>query len=303
MPVAAAVLALLLIAGPLVYYLAHTTPSEPPAIPAAVAPAPELETIVQLDFIPPLWDLPPASAWDHLEFGLLTIAPQATFTTPDVPWYGLVDGPLMIVASSGELIIQPASPALVYRHGAPMDEPVELSAGQSVTLEPNDAIVLSSLATAAGSNPGSDPARALYSLAGVVADGTAGSAGDSAGQPDVTTEDLDFSDHDHLVPGDGASISIRHVQLAPMDTFVYEIEPGLRILPVFMPLQIIDLRIYDGALHDLSQTLGKHGAYTTRALLKFPNPGPHTLVNIGDETVDLYFMVLEPYPETATPAA
>lgn len=299
MPVAAAVLVLLLIAGPLVFYLAHETPSEPPAIPAAVAPPPAMETMAQLDFTPSLWDLPAASTWDHMEFGLLTVAPRQTFTPmAAVSWYTAIAGPFMFQVLSGNLIFQPAGPALVYRRGSSAGMPVEYPAGESVTLGPNDAIVISTEAAATGTNPGSSPARILFGLAGMNTDATAFNTGP---QSEVEVVDSDVTDLDNLAPGDGASIAIRHLRLAPLDTFVYEKDPDLHIQLVFVPLQINDLRIYDGALDDLAQTLGQHGAYVTRALLKFPDPGPHTLVNIGDEPVDLYFMVIEPYPGTATP--
>jgi hypothetical protein len=55
-------------------------------------------------------------------------------------------------------------------------------------------------------------------------------------------------------------------------------------------------------LDGLSPGFDSHLRYASIAKLQYPEPGPHTLVNVGNETVDLYFMVLEPYPDAATPA-
>lgn len=295
---AAAMFAVLLIAGPLLFQMTHATPSDPPAIPAVVE-RPAMATLAQLDFTPPLWDMPVASSWNQMEFSMFQVAPGATFTT-DIPWYTSVDGPLTIVALRGELLVQPGGPALVYRETASSHEPVESAAGESIRLGPNDAIVFSSVATAIGSNPGSEPVQALYSLTGVVHQETTGIGIEPR---DITRVDLNYVDHPEPLPGEGASVSIWHLALAPMDTFVYEIDDGLRLTPVYEPLQINDLRVYDGAIDHLSPDLTGRLHYASLARLKSPEPGPHTLVNVGDETVDLYFMVVEPYPDTATPAS
>jgi hypothetical protein len=41
-----------------------------------------------------------------------------------------------------------------------------------------------------------------------------------------------------------------------------------------------------------------HRVYSSTQLT-FPDPGPHTLFNLGEKTVDIYFLVVEP----ATPPA
>jgi hypothetical protein len=53
-------------------------------------------------------------------------------------------------------------------------------------------------------------------------------------------------------------------------------------------------------LDGLSPGFDSHLRYASIAKLQYPEPGPHTLVNVGNETVDLYFLVLEPYPDAAT---
>lgn len=292
---AAAALAVLLIAGPLVYYLSHVTTSEPPAIPAAVVSPPVMETLVQLDFEPPLWDMPSATAWEQMEFSMFLVDPGASFST-DIPWYTSVDGPMLIVPLSGDLIVQPVGPALVYRHGA--NAPVESPAQEPVILRPNDAIVFSSATTATGSNPGSEPVRAIYGLAGVFDDAMAGSLVDAH---DVTRVDINYEAH-LLLPSDGAALSIRHLQLAPLDTFVYELEPGWKLIPIYTPIQINDLRVHEGSASGLSPDILADAGYASLDQLKYPGPGPQTLINIGEETVDLYFLIIEPYPDTATPS-
>ena len=293
---AAAALVILLIVGPLGFSLTHTTPSEPSAIPAAVVLPPEMETLIQMDFEPPLWDMPPGSAWEQMEISMFMVDPGATFST-DIPWYTSVDGPLLIVPVSGNLIIQAAGPAYVHRYGS--SAPVETSAGEPAILGPNDAIVFSSRATAVGNNPGSEPVRAIYAQVGVFDDAM---AGDIVEAVDVTQVDINYESH-LLMPSDGASISIEHLALAPLDTFVYEPDPEWKMIPIYIPLQLNDLRMYDGAAEDLSPALIAEADYASLAKLKFPGPGPQTLINIGDETVDLYFLNVRPYGDTAPPSA
>jgi hypothetical protein len=206
----------------------------------------------------------------------------------------------MIVALNGELITQPLGPALLYRNGSSSGAPVEQSDGESVSLGPNDAIVFSSAVSATGTNPGNEPVHILVGLAGAGGDVTLGTLTEP---DDLTRVDVNLEEHLSPLPGEAASVSIWHLQLAPLDTFVYDIEPGLRIVPIYVPLQINDLRIYDGALDPLAPDLTGRSHLASRAFLLYPDPGPHTLVNISDETVDLYILVAEPYADTATPAA
>lgn len=296
---AAALLAILLVAGPLVFYVTHKGPSEPPAIPAAVIVPPAMEPLMQMDFAPPLWDLPAATTWNHMEFSMFMVDPGASFST-DIPWYTSVDGPMMIVALSGDLIVRPHGPALVYRAGSDSRAPVESPAEEPVILGPNDTIVYSTADTAAGTNPGSDPVRALYGMAGVFVPGTPMEMLDP---PDITRMDSQYGEYFTSLATDGATVSIQHLQLAPLDTFVYELEPDFHVVPVLAPLQINDLRFYEGAFDGLPPDLGAHSSYVSVGRLEYPGPDPLTLINIGDETVDLYFLIVEPYPDTATPPA
>lgn len=293
MRIAAAVLALLLVAGSLVLYLTHANSSEPHSIPAAVATPPAMETLAQMDLSGTLWDMPAPADWEQIEFSLFLVDPGATFST-DTPWYTSVDGPMLIVALSGDLIVQPAGPARVYRDGAAA---TESPAGTPVILGPSDAIAFSSRATATGSNPGSEPVRALYGIAGVYDDAMEGSLVDAH---DVTRVDINYEAH-MILPEEGASLSIARLHLAPLDTFVYEWEAGWRVLPMYMPLQINDLRIYDGAADSLSPGILADAHYASLDRLKYPDPGPHTIINIGDETVDLYFLIVAPLADSATP--
>ena len=123
----------------------------------------------------------------------------ATFST-DIPWYTSVDGPMLIVALSGDLIVQPAGPARVYRDGAAA---TESPAGTPVILGPNDAIAFSSRATATGGNPGSEPVRALYGIAGVYDDAMANSIVDAH---DVIRVDINYETH-LILPDEGASLA------------------------------------------------------------------------------------------------
>jgi hypothetical protein len=299
MQAAAVLLVLLLVAGSLVLYRAPAPPPEQPAIPAAVVSPAAMETLMHFTFASPPWGMPAATGWNHMELSLFTVAPGASFST-DMRWYTGVDGPLVIIPLGGELVVQPNGPALVYRSGANPPAPVESPAGEPVTLGRNDAIVFWSQDTAQATNPGAEPVGVLYGLTGVNQYG----ASEPVIEPhDVKRVDIIFVDHLSPLPGAGASVSIRHLRLAPMDTFVYEIEPGLRIAPVSVPLQINDLRVYDGVLDGLSPGFDSHLRYASIAKLQYPEPGPHTLVNVGNDTVDLYFMVLEPYPDAATPPA
>ncbi|MEZ4507513.1 MAG: hypothetical protein R2848_17085 [Thermomicrobiales bacterium] len=296
---AVALLAVLLIAGPLVFALTHSGPSEPPAIPAAFLAPPSMEPLMQMDFVPPLWDMPVATTWDHMEFSMFLVDPGASFST-DIPWYTSVDGPMMIVALSDDLIVRPHGPALVFRAGSDSRTPVESPAEEPVILGPNDTIVYSSADTATGTNPGSDPVRALYGISGVFVPGTPLEMLDP---PDITRMDTQYGEYFTSLATDGATVSLQHLQLAPLATFVYELEPDFHVVPVLDPLQIIDLRFYEGAFDGLPPDLGAHSSYVSVGRLEYPGPDPLTLVNIGDETVDLYFLIVEPYPKTATPAA
>ena len=150
----------------------------------------------------------------------------------------------------------------------------------------------------------SEPVRALYGLAGVA---DLCNTGVGRIDPrDITRVDINYIEHIAPLPGDGrisfhpASSSSLH--WIPSCT---RFESDLRFAPVFVPLQINELRIYDGALEGLPPDLGANAAYASLARLESPSPGPHTLINIGDETVDLYFLVVKPYPDTdtATPPA
>ena len=66
---ALAVLSVMLVASLLVLYQAVPGPSEPPPIPAAVIAKPAMEPIAQFEFVPPMWGMPDATAWGHMEIG------------------------------------------------------------------------------------------------------------------------------------------------------------------------------------------------------------------------------------------
>ncbi len=299
MGVAAAVLAILLVAGQLVLYRTDVSQPEPPAIPAAVIAKPTIELIARFEFEPPMWGIPEATEWTYMETSLLSIAPATSFTT-DWPWFTAIDGPLTLTVLSGELAITPAGPAFVYpaqRSGQP---PVEVQAGKTISIGPNDTIVYSSTDTATGRNEGGETALVLNGVAGTLDKMLPGSA--------VNPNDVTFIAHEYdmtgatTMPTAGATVSLQRLELAPFDTFVFEPDEDWQYLALIDRAQIDGLRIDDGAIEGLVPNPGAQGIYGG-VQLRLDKPGPRTIFNLGDKTVDFYFLVVEPFPDTATPTA
>jgi hypothetical protein len=294
---AAAVLSVMLVVSLIVLYQAVPRSSEPPPIPAAVIAKPAIEPIAQFEFAPPMWGMPDATAWTHMEAGLLSIAPATSFTT-DSPWYISIDGPLALTVLNGELIVTPAGAAFLYPAHQPGQPPVEVTAGETVSIGPDDTIVYSSTDTATGSNPGSEPALALYGIVGILDSMLPGNS--------VRPKDVSFITHEYdtdyvpSIPTAGATMTLQRLELAPFDTFVFDPDPDLRYVPLIDPNQTDGLRIEEGALDGLVPNPGAQGIYAGYQLRYLKNR-PHTIFNLGDQTADFYFLVVEPFPDAATP--
>jgi hypothetical protein len=294
---AAAVLAVILIASLFVVYQAVPRTSEPPPIPAAAIAKPAIEPIAQFEFAPPMWGMPDATAWTHMETALFSVAPATSFTT-ELPWYTSAEGPLMIRILRGELSITPAGPAFVYSNNQSGQPPVEVAPGETVSMGPDDTIVYSTTDTAAGSNPGSDPALALY---GVVGDLDKYLPGSNERPNDVSFIAYEYDTA--IVPRistAGATVTLQRLELAPFDTFVFDPDADLKYVPLFDPAQTGDLHIADGALEGLVPNPGTQRLEEGFQLRYLQNK-PHTIFNLGDQTVEIYFLVVEPAPDAATP--
>lgn len=292
---AAAVLAILLIAGPLVLYRTEVSQPEPPAIPAAVIAKPTIEPIARFEFEPPMWDIPDATAWTHMETGMFSVAPATSFTT-DVPFYTAYDGPMSLVVATGQLTVTPAGPAFFYPANQSGRSPMEVSAGQTMSIGPNEAIVFSAKDAAAGSNSGAASALAVYSLAGKFDKMLPGSV---LRPQDVTFIAAEHSDPIPSLPTKGATMTVQRLDMAPFDTFVFEPDVGLRYLPLIDPYQTAGLRIDEGAVEGVVPQPGAQGIYGG-VQLRYLKPGPHTIFNLSDKTVSFFFLVVEPAP-AATP--
>lgn len=93
---------------------------------------------------------------------------------------------------------------------------------------------------------------------------------------------------------------IRH-EPTPLDSFVFEPDKNWRYVTAFDPSLRPGLRIYNGALDALSPDVVSRSIFES-GQLRFLGPGPHTISNLGDETVDFYFLVVEDAPDADTPA-
>ncbi len=298
MPAAMAVLALVLITSLGVRYFALPRSPEPPAIPAATLVEPTMETMVQLDFTPSDFGMPEASTWTDMYFNLIQIDPGTSFTT-DTDWYTWIDGPLLIQVLSGELTIHPAGPARFYPDSQRDQNPEEISPGQSVSLGPGAAIYYSAVDAATGSNPGSEPVMALQvSIGHLSVPGT----GPDAAPIDIKNLDRQMDWQMDAPPSAGASISIQRLRLAPFDSFVFDPDPESTYFCVFDPLQMDGVRIAKGALDGLAPNVDTDRLYASTQLT-YPDPGPHTIVNLGDETTNFYFLVVEALPEAGVSGA
>jgi hypothetical protein len=254
--------------------------------------------MVQLDFTPALFGMPEASTWTHMYFNLIQIDPGKSFTT-DTDWYTSIDGPLLIQVLSGELTMHPTGPARFYPDYQRDQTPEEISPGQSVSLGPGAAIVYSAVDPATGSNPGSEPVMALQLSIGQL---TFSGVGTEASPIDITVLDSQKDWGMDAPPSAGASISIQELQLAPFDSFVFDPDPASTYLCVFDPLKMDGVRIAKGALDGLTPNVDTDRLYASTQLT-YPDPGPHTIVNLGDETANFYFLVVESLPDKGTPAA
>jgi hypothetical protein len=289
---ALSVLAVLLVLSLLVLYQAVPGPAEPPPIPAAVIAKPSIEPISQFEFWPSMWDTPDATTWNHMEIGMFSVAPATSFTT-DLPFYTSGDGPLLLTVLSGQLTVSPVGSALFYPANQFSQPPVEVSAGSSVSIGPNDTVVYSATETGTGSNSGSEPAIVLYALVGALEH----ELGSSVRPADVSFINYEYFNPIPSMPTEGAAITLQRLELAPFDTFVFEPDADLRYLPF---VETVGLRIAEGALEGLVPQSGTRGIYGAVNLRYLP-PGPHTIFNLGDETVSIYFLVVEPTPVAATP--
>ncbi len=140
---ALAVLAVMLVGSLVFLYQAAPGPSEPPPIPAAVIGKPSIEPIARFEFAPPMWGMPDATEWTHMEIGMFRVAPAISFTT-DLPFYTSVDGSLSITVLNGNLAVTPAGPAFFYPANRFNSPPEEVPAGVTVSIGPNDTLVYSS---------------------------------------------------------------------------------------------------------------------------------------------------------------
>ena len=222
---AAAVLAVIAVAGLLVLYRAVPAPSELPAIPAAPIPKPVLETMVQFDFAPPMWGMPEATTWTHMDFSIIELAPGNSFDT-SAYWYTSAQGPLLLMVLSGELSMQPAGPALFYPDVEQQHSPEAISPGTPVAMTANSVIAYSIADTGTGNNPGSVPMVALIGLTGK----------EDLSLPysmptEVRSLSFEYVDGMPVPPTKGASVSIQRLRLAPFDSYVFDLDPNWRYLP------------------------------------------------------------------------
>jgi hypothetical protein len=244
-----------------------------------------------------MWGISDATAWTHLEIGQFSVAPATSFTT-DVPFYTGVDGPLSLTVLSGEIIVTPAGPAFFYPAHQSEQPPVEVLAGQHVSVGPNETIVYYAVETANGSNPGIEQALILYSLVGAIWDHSI--PGATVPPRDVSFSTFEYYDPIPSVPTKGAAVTLQRLELAPFDTFVFEPNADLRYVPFVDRNQTRGLRIADGAFEGLVPESGSRAIYGAIQLRNL-EPGPHTISNLGDKTVSIYFVVVEPAPVTGTP--
>jgi hypothetical protein len=293
---ALAVLSVVLVAGLLVIYQSVPKTSEAPPIPAAVIAKPSIQSIARFEFSPLMWDMPDATTWDHMELGLFNVAPATSFTT-DVPRYTSVDGPLSLTVLRGTLTVTPAGPALFYPANQFGHPPVEVRDGESVSLGQNETIIYSATDGASGRNPGTVSALTLYGTVGPVDNAVPATVPN-----DVSFVTFETAEPIAALPNAGATMTLQRLELAPVDTFVFEPEADLRYLPFFDPALTGELRMVEGAMDGL---VPEPGAQTIRDSFELRHlmPGPHTIFNPGDKTVDIYFLVVEPLSDGGVPAA
>ncbi len=263
-------------------------------IPAAAIANPELQPLLQLDFRPPLWGMPEATTWTHMDFSLISLAPGKSFDTT-APWYMTAEGPLLLAVLSGNLTMTPAGPAYFYRSGAPRS-PEEVTPGTPVSLGPGDSIVYSIADTGTGSNPGSEPMLAAIGLIGKEYILTP-----VAIPTEVRSVDFQYADDLPVLSTKGATVSIQWLELLPYDSFVFDPGSDWMFLPAVDPFHMRGLHMAMGAVGGWSPTTETIPVYNSSALTVI-GPEPFTLFGLGDQPVDIYFLVLAPYPAPGTPA-
>jgi hypothetical protein len=124
----------------------------------------------------------------------------------------------------------------------------------------------------------------------------------------VIPKDVTFIAHEYdkalvpTIPTVGATLTLQRLQLAPFDTFVFDPDPDLRYLPFIDPADSKTLRIEEGALDGIFPNPGAQSIYAGYQL-RYLKHRPHTIFNLGDQTVEFFFLVAEPSPDVATPPA
>lgn len=291
---ALAVLGLVLLAGLVVLVRVAPGTSEPPAIPAAPIQEPTMEPVVQFDFVPGMLAVPGATTWSDMQVSIQTLDPGKPFTT-DVGFYLGGDGPLIVMVLKGKLELTPVGPAYLYRADSGPARPQQIDAGQALTLEPQDAIVYSTQDGASGMNNGDTPMVAFVGQVFGPADAVSGPEAYNHGETDLYS----FTYNGYplpAMPSDSAVVSVRQLQLLPFDGFVFDPAVDFVYLVTFDPATASGLRVYDGAVTSFDLTSG-HASWKLQDL----GSGPHTLFNLGETSIDLYFLVLEPAPAAVTP--
>jgi hypothetical protein len=238
--------------------------------------------------------MPDATTWNHIEFGLFKVAAGTSFST-DVRWYTMIDGPLSLTVLSGALTVTPAGPALFYPANQSGQPPVEIRGGQPVSIGPNETIIYSTIDGATGSNPGAVAALMLYGNVGSTDYQAMGTVPN-----DVSFITRETADPITPVTTEGATVTLQRVELAPSESYVFDPDADLRYLGFFDVTQTGELRLEEGANEGL---VPAPGAQRLRDpfQLRYLTPGPHTIFNLGDQTAEIYFLVVEPRPMPGTP--
>jgi hypothetical protein len=289
---ALAVMGLLLLTGLVVLTRVAPGISEPPPIPAALIHEPVIEPVLQFDFEPGMLAVPGASAWSDMQVSIQKLDPGKPFTT-DVGFYLSGDGPLVVLVLNGKLELTPGGPAYLYRAGSDPAHPEQTDAGHTLTLGPQDAIVYSTQDGANGVNNGDTQMVAFVGQVSGPTGAELGIDGYDHGETDLYS----FTYNGYplpALPSDSAVISVHRLQLLPFDSFTFDPAADFRYLVTFDPATASGLRVYDGAVTAFDPTSG-HAAWKLQDL----GPGPHTLYNLGEDPIDIYFLVLE--PSSATP--
>jgi hypothetical protein len=279
-----------------VLFLDQGTPprSEPlPAIPVAQSYEPVLSAMFESDATSTAIGGAEPATWTDLSASVQKVEPSASFTISQ-PWYTYSDGPLMLMVLDGALDIRVAGPALFYAAGT-TDPPRTVQPGEQLHLAPDDAVVYSNQDGASGSNPGENWLVAFVGTAGRNDDSVTGSVLFPA---HVDVASLHHTTASPNLTGNGTTIVLDRLRLAPLDTYVFDPDPAWRYLVTFDPAKTRSLRVFDGVLGSFDPS-GGHASWKLQAL----GEGPHTLANLGEEPIDLYFMVVEEDSDAGSPPA